>query len=189
MKNVLLSLVLGAVVGGLGVVVHAGFVDLPEAGPVAGAILLASGAWFVEEWFGVRGWVAYAMTALGVTCLELLALPTEDIVLSMTPWVSRAWLLVAPVSMLVPSIVKAVAASVGRRRDSGLQAAPEASANSADTAVEETTPQSSRALARDPAGRVVRKPAVRTAGEPRHDARKAATRPLGFTMERERKGD
>lgn len=164
MKNTVFGLVLGLIVGGLGVVVHAGFVGLPASGPVAGAILLASAAWFAEEWLGALGWSAFALAALGVTSLELLAPPSDDIVISMTPWVSRSWLLVAPISMLVPTAVKAVAASARRRR---------AAAEAPEEPVGEPTPEP-----HDPAGRVVRRPGMPmagqraggAAGEPRHDA-------------------
>lgn len=105
MKNGVVGCVVGVIVGALGVAVHAGFVDVPVFGPIIGAILLAAGAWFVDEWFSTTGWLTYLLGSIGVTLALLLGWWGDDIPVVPTTWVTYAWLVVAPVAVLVPRAI------------------------------------------------------------------------------------
>ncbi|MDP9801322.1 hypothetical protein J2S49_001398 [Arcanobacterium wilhelmae] len=101
----LIGALLGAFTGGVGVIVHAGTLAAPWAGPLIAFLLVSSGAWVIAERSGVAGWIGYALGAWGVTVWLLLAPPANDIYNSLTPGLSATWMLLAAVSTIVGLII------------------------------------------------------------------------------------
>ena len=103
--HALLGAVGGLLVGALACVVHPGPVDLPWAGLLIASVLVASGAWFILEWDKPVAWLGYVLGVVGVTFWLLMSPPDNDTVISVQRWASEAWLIMAPLSALVPAVI------------------------------------------------------------------------------------
>ncbi len=105
MLNTVYGLVLGVFTGALGAVVHAGFVDFSPVGLALGALLLGSASWVCSEWFGKAGWFVFLLSSVAVTLAFVLLGLGDDWIVAETAWVSRAWLVAAPIVATLPGLV------------------------------------------------------------------------------------
>ena len=97
--------ILGFFVGILGCVVHGGLVDLPIVGLVLATAMVAAGSWFLIELGKVSAWLTY-FAGVTVATFWLLLFPTgNDALVLVEYWPSEAWLVLAPLSALVPRFV------------------------------------------------------------------------------------
>lgn len=121
MRKVLMiaaGVVLGFVAGVIGMVAHAGPIDMPIIGLVVATLLVASGAWFVYELGRGWSWIPYVLTVLAVTYWLTYAPPANDILLSVTGWASETWLVLSVVGSILPALVASI---FERRRRRGSQ--------------------------------------------------------------------
>lgn len=100
--------VLGFVAGVIGMVAHAGPIDMPIIGLVVASLLVASGAWFAYELGRVWSWIPYILTVLAVTYWLTYAPPANDILLSVTGWASETWLVLSVVASMLPALLASV---------------------------------------------------------------------------------
>ena len=100
-----LGLIGGLLVGALGAVTYPGPLDMPVLGLLVSIVLVAAGAWFLLEWDKRTAWIGYAIGTTVATFWLLIAPPATDTVLSVYTWASDAWLILAPLSALVPAFM------------------------------------------------------------------------------------
>lgn len=105
-KRMGVGILLGFVAGILGMVTHAGPVDLPLIGLVLAAAIVGSGAWFALEFGRITSWTAYLVGVVSTTMWLSFFPPNGDSIYSVSGWASETWVVLAAG---IPIVVCAVA--------------------------------------------------------------------------------
>ncbi|MFT0846399.1 hypothetical protein VR010_01430 [Actinomycetaceae bacterium L2_0104] len=96
--------VCGLLIGALACVVYPGPVDVPWVGLILATALVAAGAWFLLEWEKPPLWLGYVVGVVAATFWLMMSPLDNDTVMSVHRWASEAWLIMAPLSAMVPAL-------------------------------------------------------------------------------------
>lgn len=95
------TLFAGFVVGVLGVVGHAGPLDMPVIGLILSFVLVASGAIVVYRMSPID-LLPYTIGVFGATVWLLTSPPDNDVLVSVSSWVSNTWIVLAALATMTP---------------------------------------------------------------------------------------
>ncbi|WP_126416113.1 hypothetical protein [Trueperella bialowiezensis] len=102
--RVALGTLAGAATGLLCTVVYSGPLGLPVVGLVLAFVIVASGAWAMWEWCGVRTWVPYVLGVFAVTIVFFYAPPSDDLLIGTSPY-AELWIVLSALAAVLPVFV------------------------------------------------------------------------------------